>query len=408
MNPCHMCGSANLEKFLDLGMQPHSDSFLTAEEIGQPEVFYPVPVFLCMDCGLVQIGFLVDGTTLYQKNYIYLTSITKTARDHYFGFSRLICARFGIPKGSLVVDIGSNIGILLMGFREQGMKVLGVDPAPNIAKMAFEENGIETLPDFFTSALAEKIVSERGQASVIAATNIFAHLADLHDAMNAVSILLRKGGIFVVEAPYLVDLINNLEYDTMYHQHLRYLSVKPMAAFFARYGMEIFDVQKVGIHGGSIRVFVARKGEQGISPSVQEFVDLEMQEQVYSIGRLRKFAEDVKEHRRQLRALLDGIKRQGKRIVGVSAPAKGNTLLNYCGIDSSTLDYLTEKSRLKRGLFTPGTHIPIYGDEKLVEDNPDYALILAWNFADEIMSNLEDYRKKGGRFIIPVPKPRIV
>ena len=408
MNPCHMCGSKNLERFLDLGMQPHSDSFLTAEEIGQPEMFYPLSVFLCNDCGLVQIGFLVDGSTLYQKNYIYQTSITKTARDHYFGFSRLVCSRFGIPKGSLVVDIGSNVGILLVGFREQGMKVLGIDPAPNIAKLALEENGVETIPDFFTSALAERIVKEKGQASVIAATNIFAHLHDLHDATKAISILLKKGGIFVVEAPYLVDLLGNLEYDTMYHQHLRYLSIKPMAAFFARYGLEIFDVEKFGIHGGSIRVFVARKGEQGISPSVQKFLDLEESEQVYSIGRLRRFAEDVKEQRRQLRVLLDDIRRQGKRIVGVSAPAKGNTLLNYCGIDTATLDYITEKSRLKQGLFTPGMHIPIYSDDRLLKDNPDYALILAWNFADEIMRNLDDYRKRGGKFIIPIPKPRIV
>lgn len=403
-----MCGSKNLEKFLDLGTQPHSDSFLTAEETAQPEMFYPLAVFLCKGCGLVQIGFIVDGATLYQKNYIYLTSVTQTARDHYFGFSRLICGRFGIPKGSLVVDIGSNIGILLMGFREQGMKVLGVDPAPNIAKMALEENGIETIPDFFTSSLAEKIVQEKGQASVIAATNIFAHLADLHDATKAVSILLKKGGIFVVEAPYLVDLLKNLEYDTMYHQHLRYLSVKPMAAFFARYGMEIFDVEKFGIHGGSIRVFVTRKGEQGISPRVQEFLDLEESEQVYSIDRLRRFAESVKEQRRLLRALLDDLKRQGKSIVGVSAPAKGNTLLNYCGIDTATLDYLTEKSKLKQGLFTPGMHIPICSDDRLLKDNPDYALILAWNFADEIMRNLGDYKKMGGKFIIPVPKPRIV
>ena len=408
MNPCHMCGSKNLDKFLDLGMQPHSDSFLTKEETEQPETFYPLSVFLCNDCGLVQIGFLVDGGILYQKNYIYQTSITQTARDHYLGFSRLVCSRFGILKGSLVVDIGSNVGILLVGFREQGMKVLGIDPAPNIAKLALEENGVETVPDFFTSALAEKIAREKGQASVIAATNIFAHLNDLRDAIMAINTLLKKGGIFVVESPYLVDLLGNLEYDTMYHQHLRYLSIKPMSAFFARYGMEIFDVEKFGIHGGSIRVFVARKGEQGISPSVQKFIDLEESEQVYSIERLRRFAEDVREQRRQLRTLLDGIKRQGKCIVGVSAPAKGNTLLNYCGIDTATLDYLTEKSRLKQGLFTPGMHIPIYSDDRLLKDNPDYALILAWNFADEIMMNLDDYRKRGGKFIIPIPKPRIV
>ena len=403
-----MCGSANLEKFLDLGMQPHSDSFLTAEEVEQPEVFYPLSVYLCKGCGLVQIGYMVDGSTLYQKNYIYQTSITKTAREHYFGLAGEVCRRFSLKPGSFVVDIGSNVGVLLMGFRELGMKVLGVDPAPNIAKIALEENDIATIPDFFTLALAKKLLAEHGSASVIAATNIFAHMADLHDAMKAVDVLLGRDGVFVIEAPYLVDLVNNLEYDTIYHQHLRYLSVKPLRAFFEGYGFEVFDVQKVGIHGGSIRVFVARKGAYPILPGVQEFLTLEEAEQVYSVVRLRRFAEQVREHRRLMRKLLDELKQQGKRIVGVSAPAKGNTLLNYCGINSSDLDYLTEKSRLKQGLFTPGMHIPIYGDDRLLKDNPDYALILAWNFADEIMKNLDDYGKRGGKFIIPVPKPRIV
>jgi len=408
MVKCHMCEGANLEMFLDLGHHPHSDGFLTAEEVQQPEVFYPLSVYLCHDCGLVQIGHIVDGKTLYQKNYIYEASITKTGRDHYFGFAEDVCKRFNLPKGSLVVDIGSNVGVLLMGFKEQGMKVLGVDPAPNIAKIAFEQHGIETLPDFFTVDLAKQIVKEKGRAAVIAATNIFAHLSDLHNAVKAVDALLGKGGVFVIESPYLVDLLSNLEYDTIYHQHLRYLSIRPMQAFFSNYGMEVFDVMKTPIHGGSIRVFVSRKGERPVQPSVRKFLDLEEAEQAYSIVRLRKFAADVREHRRLMRRMLDGLKQQGKRIVGVSAPAKGNTLLNYCGIDGSDLDYLTEKSKLKQGLFTPGTHIPIYGDDKLASDNPDYALILAWNFADEIMRNLEPFRRKGGKFIIPIPMPRIV
>ena len=408
MKKCHMCLGTDLEKFLDLGMHPHSDSFLTAGETEQPEVFYPLSVYLCRGGGLVQIGYVVDGSTLYQKNYIYQTSITKTARDHYFGLAEDVCRRFGLKPGSFVVDIGSNVGVLLMGFRERGMAVLGVDPAPNIARIAVEENGIETIPDFFAAPLAGRIVAERGRASVIAATNIFAHITDLHDSMRAVDALLSQDGVFVIEAPYLVDLLNNLEYDTIYHQHLRYLSIRPMAAFFGRFGFEVFDVVKVGIHGGSIRVFAGRKGQHAIMSSVQEFAALEDAEQVYSIVRLRRFAGKVKEHRRLMRSLLDGLKQQGRRIVGVSAPAKGNTLLNYCGIDISVLDYITEKSKLKQGLYTPGTHIPVVADEKLIEDSPEYALILAWNFADEIMANLEGFRRKGGRFIIPIPEPRIV
>jgi SAM-dependent methyltransferase len=408
MKSCHMCKSGNLEKFLDLGFHPHSDSFLTVEEIEKPEMSYPLSVFLCRDCGLIQLGFIVDGETLYQKNYIYLSSVTETGKSHYFGLSKDVCERFDFSKESLVIDIGSNVGVLLMGFKEQGMKVLGVDPSPNIAKIAVEENGVDTIPDFFTTTLAKKVVEEKGQASAIMATNIFAHLSDLHDAMEGISILLKNDGVFVIEAPYLVDLIKNLEYDTIYHQHLRYLSVKPMASFFANYGMEIFDVEKVSIHGGSIRVFAGRKGERPVSANVKKFLDLEEEEQVYSMERLKRFANDVREHKRKLNQLLEGLKQDGKKIVGVSAPAKGNTLLNYCGINNDVLDYLTEKSKLKQGLFTPGTHIPIYADEKLTEDNSDYALILAWNFADEIIRNLDAYKQKGGKFIIPIPTPRIV
>ncbi len=403
---CHMCRSRNLKKYLDLGFQPHSDSFLTESELNQPEIYFPLSVLLCMDCGLSQLSYVVDGSTLYQKNYIYDASVTETGKRHYYSLAESVCTRLNIPKSSLVVDIGSNVGVLLAGFKLQGMSVLGVDPAPNIAAIA-NSNGIETIPDFFTSSLAADIVRKKGQASVIAATNIFAHLSDLHDVMRAVNVLLKKGGVFVIEAPYFVDLLNNLEYDTIYHQHLRYLAVKPMVAFFEANGMEIFDVEKYPIHGGSIRVYAVRKGERPISPNVQSFIDLEEKEQIYSFERMLKFAEEVKEHGRLLYELLIDLKKKGKRIVCVSAPAKGNTLLNYSGITRDMVDYVTEKSKLKQGLFTPGSHIPIYSDSKLIEDKPDYALILAWNFSEEIMRNLDDYRKAGGKFIIPIPRPRI-
>lgn len=401
-----MCGSRNLKKYLDLGFHPHSDSFLTEAEIVQPEIYYPLSVLLCLDCGLSQLSFIVDGSTLYQKNYIYDASVTETGRKHYFGLADSVCTRFGFAPNSMAVDIGSNVGVLLAGFKARGMSVLGVDPAPNIAAIA-NSRGIETIPDFFTSSLAANIVARKGQASVIAATNIFAHLSDLHDVMKAVNMLLKKNGVFVIEAPYFVDLVRNLEYDTIYHQHLRYLAVKPMVNFFKMNGMEVFDVEKYPIHGGSIRVFVARKGERPLMPSVAKFIGLEEAEEIFSLERLLRFADDVREHKRLLSELLADLKRKGKRIACVSAPAKGNTLLNYCGLNSELVDFVTEKSAMKQGLFTPGTHLPIHPDEKLVDEMPDYALILAWNFADEIMRNLESFRKAGGKFIVPIPRPRI-
>ena len=407
MNPCHMCKSENVEKFLDLGEQPHSDGFLGTEELKQEEPKYPLDVYLCKDCGLVQLGTIVSGKVLYNEQYRYEQSTTETGRTHYNALSKLVCNRFSLPAQSLVVDIGSNVGVLLSGFKDQGMTVLGVDPAPLIAAKA-NDKGIETLQDFFTQAVAQKIVETKGKAAVVTGTNIFAHLPDLHETMKAVNILLKDDGIFLIELPYLVDLLDNMEYDTVYHQHLRYMSIKPLSQFLETFGMEVFDVERIPIHGGSIRVFMSHKGTHPVSPIVKELIALEEQEGVYSMERLNKFAADVAEQRRLLKELVLKLKSEGKRIVAASAPAKGNTLLNYCNLDTSILDYTTEKADIKVGLFTPGTHLPIHHDSKLVEDMPDYALILAWNFADEIMRNLSEYREKGGKFIIPIPKPRIV
>ncbi|MFH1182154.1 MAG: methyltransferase domain-containing protein [Candidatus Woesearchaeota archaeon] len=407
MIKCHMCRSSNLYKFLDLGSQPHSDGFLTKEDLSNPEPFYPLDVYICRDCGLVQLGTIVSGRVMYNEKYFYEQSTTDTGKCHYFSMSKMVCERFALPKSSLVVDIGSNVGVLLSGFKAQGMSILGVDPAPLIAKKA-NELGIETIADFFNPEVARKIVGMKGKAKVVTGTNIFAHLPDLHETMDSLKILLDEDGMFIIEVPYLVDLIKNVEYDTIYHQHLRYISVKPLVPFFAGHGFEIFDIEKLPIHGGSLRISVSRKGKRKISPHAQEFLDLEKKENIYSLEVLQDFAKKVAEQRRLLMELLLKLKAEGKRIVAVSTPAKGNTLLNYCGIGADILDYATEKAKIKIGLYTPGTHIPIFPDARLLEDMPDYALLLAWNFAEEIMRNNQEYLKRGGKFIIPIPKPRVV
>ena len=405
---CRMCKSNRLEKFLDLGFTPPSDSFLTKEDLKEPETHYPLEVYLCHGCGLMQLGYVVSPIILYQANYPYEASTTRTGQEHFRDMAKSICERFQISSGSLIVDVGSNVGVLLSGFKSQGMKVLGVDPAKNMADIA-NVNGIETIPDFFSSDIAHKIINEKGQASVITATNAFAHIDDLDDVMRAVDILLNERGVFIVEAPYAVDLVRNLEYDTIYHEHLMYLSVRPLVAFFEKFNMKLFDVDREEIHGGTIRFFVSRRTSNiPVSPRVKELLDLEEMMQLYSTDTLGKFSANVANQRTLLISLLHDLKQQGKKIVGVSAPAKGNTLLNYCKIDGEFLDYITEKSQVKIGLFTPGTHIAIYEDEKLLQDKPDYALLLAWNFAKEIMANLSEFKARGGRFIIPIPEPKIV
>lgn len=404
---CRLCKSKNLEKFLDLGFTPPSDSFLTKEDLDKPETYFPLKVCLCQSCGHMQLSYTVAGEILYCRNYPYDNSTSASFRKHFINMSKHISGKFNLKPASLVVDIGSNVGVLLSGFKEQGMRVLGIDPASNLAEKA-NRNGIETIPAFFTSELADKITGKMGKASVITATNVFAHVPEIDDFVKGLNVLLEDNGIFVFEVPYALILIEDRLYDTMYHEHLGYISVKPIVSFFKKLDMDVFDIELVETHGGSLRVFVGKKGKHEILKVVGEYISKEKKSKLHSIETLMKFAEDVKKHRQKLISMLNEIKIHGKKIVGVGAPAKGNTLLNYCKINNDILDYITERAETKIGLYTPGTHIPIYPDEKLMEDKPDYALLLSWNLANEIMNNLEDFRKQGGKFIIPMPHPRIV
>ena len=305
------------------------------------------------------------------------------------------------------MDIGSNVGVLLEGFKVLGLTIRGIDPAPNICAIA-EKRGIPTLNNFFGKTAAEAVLGKEGRASVITGTNVFAHVGDLHAFMEAIRMLLHpKKGVFVIEAPHLLHLIRSLEYDTIYHEHLSYISIEPLLPFFARFDMEVIKVEQKDIHGGSVRIFVSAKGNYPVDKSVSMIVEMEQAEKLRDLATLSEFARKVEQNKADLTLLLHKLKAEGKRIAGVSAPAKGMTLLNYCHIDRQLLDYVTEKSKLKIGLYTPGGLIPVYPDSKLLEEQPDYALLLAWNFAEEIMRNNQEYRDRGGKFIIPIPSPTI-
>ncbi|MEK6948740.1 MAG: class I SAM-dependent methyltransferase [Nanoarchaeota archaeon] len=404
---CRMCQSKELKIFLDLGFTPLADAFLKEYQLDEQERYYPLRVCTCINCGLAQLDYVVPGEELYRKAYPYLSSTTKTGKEHFHGMAREICKKFCLGKSNFVIDIGSNIGVLLEGFKNEGLKVLGIDPATNIAKLA-NERCIETWPEFFDKRVARKILKKYGKADVITGTNVFAHVDELDEMVIAVKELLNDGGIFVIEVPYLVDLIEKLEYDTIYHEHLSYISIKPLVRYFTKFNMEVFDVQRFLIHGGTIRVSVCNKGGQKVSKNVDELIKLEEKANIYSLERLKKFEQAVLKQKEDLIDLLRGIKKQGKSIIGLSAPAKGNTMLNFCKIGTDYLDYLTEKTHIKLGLYTPGTHIKIFDDKKILEDMPDYALLLAWNFAEEIIKNMEEYKNMGGKFIIPIPKPKII
>jgi len=404
---CRMCKSSNLQKFLDLGFSALSDNFLTIEQLEESESFFPLTVHLCSNCGLCQLGYVVPPKFMFNKDYPYDSSTTKTGRNHFTKMGVDICDRFNLKENSLVMDVGSNSGVLLSAFKSKGMRVLGIEPSSKLANTAIEK-GVDTIIEFFSGKLVKKILDDHGKVSVITGTNVFAHINDLDDFMLTADSLLVEDGIIVIEAPYLLHLIENLEYDTIYHEHLSYLSVKPMVEFCKKFNFEIFDIKEQTIHGGTLRYFISRKNKKEITKQVSNYLKIEEETELYSKKKLDDFANLVKDHRKALLQLLNELKKDGKKIVGISAPAKGNTLLNYCKIDFEILDYVTERNPFKIGKFTPGMHIPVYSDEKLLEDQPDYALILAWNFADEIIQNNSKYQENGGKFIIPTPKPRII
>lgn len=402
-----MCNGTDLFLVLDLGHHPPSDAFLKPEQLLDQEVGYPLRLVSCRDCGLLQIDYIVHPEILYQRDYPYESSTTKTGRDHYHSMASEINNKFSASRGSLAVDVGSNVGVLCEGFKKLGYKALGVDPSETAAQKA-RDNGIDTITDFFNEVVAEKIRREYGQARVITATNVFGHVYELDSVVRGMANLLAKNGVIAVESPHAAELINNLEYDTIYHEHICYLSVKPMRIYLKRLGLELFDLKKSSIHGGSLRYYIGHKGRHPVKRIVAEYVADEEKNGLYSERKLKNFESKVRKHRLSLSSLIMGLKNQGKTVAGITAPAKGNTLLNYCNLHLDLIDFLTEKTKVKIGRYSPGMHIPVHSDDHLFKKKPDYALILAWNFADEIMANLSEFKKQGGKFIIPIPKPRVI
>lgn len=404
---CRTCHAKDLLVYLDLGFHPPSDQFRRLEELDLPEVTYPLRVQLCQNCGLSQLTHVVDPRVLYQFDYPYESSTTKTGKQHWDDFASSVVSRLSLPVGSRVVDVGSNVGTLLESFRDQKMHVYGIDPAPNIVEIA-NKNGVETMCAFFSRESAAAAFEQIGKVDVITGTNVFAHVDDLDDVLqSAFGELLNEQGVFIFESPHISHLITRLEYDTIYHEHLSYLSLKPVKYLVERHGLEIFAVEETEIHGGSFRVYIGRRGMRPIDPSVGVLEARELSEGVHSLEVLKRFADRVAENRERLVWLIEELRHQGKRVAIVSTPAKGMTLLNYCGFTRRQMVFATEKSMLKIGRVTPGGHILIVPDSALLENMPDYALLLAWNFSKEIMANLHEYSKKGGRFIIPVPEPTI-
>jgi len=402
---CRTCGKDGLRMFLNLGNQPPANALL--ESANEDETAYPLALCQCPHCELIQLTHVVDPNILF-KNYFYFSSFSTVMKKHFSEYAKDIVKHF-VPKDGLVVEIGSNDGILLSALKDDPVRILGIDPAENVSEQA-RQNGVPTMTAFFCKETAKKVFDEEGAASAIIANNVFAHIDDLDSVVRGIDVLLDQKGIFVIEAPYIVDFLKHLEFDTVYHEHLSYLGVKPLQALFNRFGFEIFNVEHQPVHGGSIRIFVQRSktSPYPISPSVTNMLQLEIDTGTGNSDYLTKFAKRVASLKVELTNLINKLKSEGKTIVGYGAPAKGTVLLNYCGLSTDTIDYLIDSTPAKQNHFVPGMKIPIYPPEKLREDQPDYALLLAWNHQKEIIDKEETFRKAGGKFIIPIPEIKII
>ncbi|MBI4121527.1 MAG: class I SAM-dependent methyltransferase [Candidatus Ryanbacteria bacterium] len=404
---CRACRGLRLERVLSLGKTPAANAFLKKEDLDKPEHYFPLEIYLCHDCSLLQLVDIVSPEFLF-RDYVYISSFSPVFIKHFESFANDVAQKFNLGKNSLVVDVGSNDGILLKPFKKYGVRVLGVDPAVKIAEQATLE-GVETVPEFLTSDVARAIVSKHGHVDVVTGSNVFAHVDDLDELVEAIKILLKPEGVFIVEAPYLVDFLDKHLFDTIYHEHVSYYAVKPLTVLFGRLGMEVFNVEKVASHGGSLRVFVEKKGgKHKVELSVAEYLANEKARKLDSVATYAEFAGDVARNKEKLISMLSSLKESGAKIAGYGAAAKGNTLLNYFGIHNGILDYIVDDSAWKQGLYTPGTHIPVVARTELERNKPDYVVLLAWNYADAIIKNLADFKAKGGKFVVPVPEPHLV
>ncbi len=408
LEKCRICSGKDLTDYLDLGNMPLVNSYVKSEQLHKDDQRFPLKIKFCNDCSLSQLSIVVNPEIMY-KNYFYRSSVSKTFTNHCFDFAKQAVENFKLSQNDLVVDIASNDGCALGEFKKFGVKILGIDPAENLAKIA-NEKGILTLPKFWNEETAKEVLEKYGEASLINASNVFAHVHDLDSFLRGTNYLLKGSGVFTIEVPYMLNFVNKTEFDTTYHEHLSYFLVKPLTVLFKKHNLEIFNIEKFTIHGGSMRVYAKKEDNKAIKinkDSIKWLLELEQDLGLHDIKTYLDFSKDVEKIKSDLSGLLIKLKQQGKTIAAYGASAKGTVLLNYCGVGKDLINYVVDDTPEKQGTYTPGQHIPIVNSSMLSKEKPDYLLLLAWNFAEELMNKTQDYQKAGGKYIVPIPSVRI-
>ena len=405
---CRFCGAALEQSFADLGMSPLSNAYLKAEQLHQMERFYPLHAWVCGSCFLVQLEQFETPENIF-SDYAYFSSYSDSWLEHVASYTEAMVERFGLNAGSHVVEIASNDGYLLQYFVKRGIPVLGIEPAANVARVA-EDKGVPTLIKFFGTETATALAASGKQADLLLGNNVLAHVPDLNDFVSGMAKLLKPQGVITMEFPHLLRLMAQNQFDTIYHEHFSYFSFLTVEKVFAAHGITLFDVEQISTHGGSLRIFGRHSadGSKPVSPRVAALRQEELKAGLDNAKTYAAFAEQIKAIKRALLRFLIDAKEQGKTVVGYGAPAKGNTLLNYCGVRTDLIDYTVDRSPHKHGSYLPGVHIPIYHPDRIAETRPDYVLILPWNLKEEIMLQMAHIRSWGGKFVVPIPKVEVL
>ncbi len=405
---CRFCRAPLAISFADLGMSPLSNAYLKAEQLNRMELFYPLHARVCGSCFLVQLEQFESPEHIFSE-YAYFSSYSDSWLKHAENYTGQMIQRFGINERSHVVEIASNDGYLLQYFVKHGVPVLGIEPAANVAQVA-EKKGVSTLVRFFGTDTAKELAATGKQADLLLGNNVLAHVPDLNDFVHGLAILLKPRGVITMEFPHLLRLMAENQFDTIYHEHFSYFSFLTVERVFAAHGITLFDVEEISTHGGSLRIF-GRHVNDASKPASARVSKLRKAEMGAGLDRIETyaaFAEQIKATKRALLRFLIGAREEGKRVAGYGAPAKGNTLLNYCGVRADLLDYTVDRSPHKQGLFLPGTHIPVFPPERIVATRPDYVLILPWNLKEEIVEQMAHVRSWGGKFVVPIPKVKVL